>query len=123
MKSSEIHNGLDKKEIRDFLSMQFVKLYEDEQQNKKVGVHTHYDDPFEWAIKDAEAQIEYLKKLIEINKSRQAILQVIKMNGWEEWDVSDETENDLQTKLKMNFIGEKTEYKKLLVDIKYEGEK
>jgi len=123
MKSSQIHNGLDKKEIRDFLSMQFVKLYEDEQLNKKTGVHVHYDDPFEWVIKDSEAQIEYLKKLIEINKSRQAILQVIKMNGWEEWDVSDETENDLQTKLKMNFIGEKTEYKKLLVDIKYEGEK
>jgi hypothetical protein len=120
MKSSEIHNGLDKKEIRDFLSMQFVRLYEDEQQNQKMGIHVHYEDPFEWAIRDAEAQIVYLKRYIEINKSRQAVRQLIVANGWDEWDVSDETQNDLHTKLKMNFIGTKEEYDDLLRVIKYE---
>jgi len=121
MKSSEIHNGLDKKEIRDFLSLQFVRSYDDEQLNKKVGYPYDREDPFDWVIKDAEAQIEYLKKLIAINRTRQATRQLVLANGWEEWDVSDETENDLHTRLKMNFIGTKEEHEDLLRVIKYEG--
>lgn len=114
MKSSEIHNGLDRKEIRDFLSKQFVRTFEDEMQNKKVGYPYNKVDPFDYVIKDAEAQIEFLKKQIEIARTKQAIRQLILASGWEEWDVSDETENDLNTRLKMNFIGTKEEHENLL---------
>ena len=114
MKNSEIHNGLDKKEIRDFLSIGLLKLYEEENENKKETFPYNREDVFEWCIKDAEAQIKFLKKYIQINRSRQAITTLIKMGAWEEWDVSDETEKDLPYSLAMNFIGTKKEYDHLI---------
>jgi len=48
MKNSEIHNGLDKKEIRDFLSTGFVKLFEEGTENKKDHIPYDNDDIFEW---------------------------------------------------------------------------
>jgi hypothetical protein len=114
MKSSEIHNGLDKKEIRDFLSIGFLKLYKEEIENIKETFPYDREDPFEWCIKDSEAQIKFLKKYIEINRGKQGIRQLIVFSGWEEWDVSDETEKDLPYSLAMNFIGTKKEYDHLL---------
>ena len=35
------------------------------------------------------------------------------MQGWEEFDVSDETEKDLEYTLTMNFIGTQSEYEEL----------
>jgi hypothetical protein len=117
MKNSEIHNGLDKKEIRDFLSIEFVKLFKEETDNKKDILSYDEEDPFGWCVKDAEAQIKYLKKYIEINRSKQVLVQLIKNNGWDEFDVSDETEKDLPYSLRMNFIGTKEEYNFLLLQI------
>jgi hypothetical protein len=119
MKNSEIHNGLDKKEIRDFLSMGFVKAFEEEFKNKKKEYSYNAQDPFEWVVKDAESQIKYFKRLIEITRGKQAIRQLIKDNGWDEFDVSDETERDLPHcySLKMNFIGTQKEYDFLLLQI------
>ena len=116
MKSTEIHNGLDKKEIRDFLSIGLLKLYKEENENKKetFSYIDREENVYDWCIKDAEAQIKFLKRYIQINRNRQAIVQLIKMNGWDEWDVSDETEKDLPYSLAMNFIGTKEEYNYLL---------
>jgi hypothetical protein len=117
MKNSEIHNNLERKEIRDFLSISLVKLFEEETGNKKETFAHDREDIFGWCIKDAEAQIKYLKKYIEICRSKQAIVQLIKSNNWEEFDVSDETEKDSPHTLKMNFIGTKREYDFLLLMI------
>lgn len=118
MKNSEIHNGLDKKEIRDFLSIGMIKLNKEEIENIKETFPYDREDPFEWHIKDAKAEIKFLKKYIDINRGKQAIVQLIKMNGCEEYDVSDETEKDLPYSLAMSFIGTKEEHNHLLKIIK-----
>jgi hypothetical protein len=118
MKNSEIHNSLDKKEIRDFLSIGLVQLFEEEKKNKRDCIFFDNGDMLEWGIKDAEAHIEYFKKYIEISKSKQAIIRLIKMNNWQEFDVSDETQKDLSHSLALSFIGTEEEYKNLLKQIK-----
>ena len=118
MKSSEIHNGLEKSEIRDFLSIGLLKLDKEENENKKESSNYNREVVLDWCIRDAEAQIKYLKKYIEINRGRQAIITLIKMNDWEEFDVSDETENDLKYNQWMSFIGTEEEHKELLKSIK-----
>lgn len=119
MKNSEIHNCLDKKEIRDFLSLSLVKSFESEMQNKKeeIPYDNNPEHTFLWAIKDTEAQIKYLQRSLEILKMKEAIIQVIHASGWEEFDVSDITTKDLPYRLKMNFIGTANEYHELVENI------
>ena len=117
MKNSEIHNGLNMKEIRDFLSLALVKTMEDQFKNSKSDYVPHNDDPFEYSIQLSEMQIKFHMKSIEICKTLQAASQLIKMNGWEEFDVSDETQNDSSHKLSLSFIGTKEEYDFLLLQI------
>jgi hypothetical protein len=117
MKNSEIHQGLTNKEVRDFLSNAINKSFEEECNNKVVEYPYDKNEPFEWSIKNAEAQIEYLKKQINIMKARQAIILLIKSNGWQEFDVSDLTKKDTEY-LHMNFIGTVEEHENLLKKIK-----
>lgn len=124
MKNTEIHNGLDKKEIRDFLSKSLVNIFEEECNNKKVvvpyarcGTEHEYPHMIEWSIKDCENDIEYHTKRLELLKKKSAIIQLIRGNEWEECDVSDETFNDTYKRLHMNFIGTKEEYNKFILDL------
>lgn len=120
MKNSQIHSGLDKREIRDFLSKSIIQNFEAEKYNKKIHVPYTSDNSFEWAIKDAENDIEYHKKRLDLLKQKLGIINLIKMNGWKEFDVSDETSKDLQYTLKMNFIGTDEEYNKFMSSIENE---
>lgn len=117
MKNSEIHNGLENKDRRDYFGIQLVKLWDEEIKNVKptLPYSRHEDDPFDWSIKDTEAEIEKLKKQLEILKQKQAVVRLIAMCGWKEFDVSDQVERDMPYKLKMNFIGTDEEYEKHLV--------
>ncbi len=115
MKNSNIHNGLDKKEVRDFLSTSFVNLVIDEMNNKQSPpTASKSTDAFDWAIRSAESLIKYGTRQLEILRTRQGLLAVIKQNGWEEFDVSEETELDGETKHYKPFIGNKSEYTNLL---------
>lgn len=116
MKNSKIHEGLENKEIRDFLSMSIVKSFATESSNKKVYVD-YRDENF--LVKNAEAEVAFWTKQLEICRERSAITTIIKNNGWNEFDVSDETENDIiEYRMKMNFIGTESEYDDLLKRIK-----
>jgi hypothetical protein len=117
MKNSEIHKGLEKKEIRDFLSLTLVRYMEEQFKNSNLDYVPHNDDPFEYSIQRSERDIKFHMKQIEICKGLQAASQLIKMNGWEEFDVSDETVNDSTHQLKLSFIGTKKEYDFLLLQI------
>jgi adenine C2-methylase RlmN of 23S rRNA A2503 and tRNA A37 len=117
MKNSEIHNGLDKKEIRDFLSQTLVKFMEEQFENAQSVPIPHHDDIYEYSIQKTEQDIKYHTKQLQIYKGMQATIQLIKMNGWQEFDVSDETEKDTKHILKMNFIGTEKEYDFLLLQI------
>lgn len=120
MKNSEIHTGLEKKEIRDFLTMtletigqksfQKVTIPFDSQKNK--------EDPFEWSIKNAEQDILFWQHTLQILKEKSSIYQIIKMMGWNEFDVSEETEKDLP--YWMCFIGTDVEHRELIKSIKKE---
>ena len=118
MKSSEIHNGLDKKEIRDFLSIAVVKNFESEIGHKKPIIPYREGNSFEWAIKDTENEIIYYQRKLECLKERQAIAKMIKMNNWNEFNVSEETINDTGYKLHMNFLGTQSEYDNLINTLK-----
>ena len=117
MKNSEIHIGLDKKEIRDFLSLGLVRAYEQEFINKKETI-PYSENSFQWAIKDTEAQIKYLQRYLEILRIKEAIIQIIHTSGWQEFDVSEETINDMPYKMKMNFIGSEKEHQEFLMKLK-----
>jgi len=111
---TDIHQGHPQKEIRDFLSMQLVLLFETECKNKKLFISTNdFPNSFEWAKADAREQIKYFERYIENLNSRQAINQLITNNNWNEYDVSDYVYNNTGYKLGMNFIGTLEEYEVL----------
>ncbi len=115
MKNTEIHNGLDKKEIRDFLSMSLVTLFEEECDYIKEKVHdTRGLSQVEWAIKNCENEIKYHVETLKLLKRKDAIVKLIENNGWREFDVSDHTINDTQKRLCMNFVGTEIEYEEFI---------
>ena len=120
MKNSEIHNGLENQVIRDFLAMSMVKTFEEEMNNKKI--YPPYSNDFEYHIRVCENEIEFHKKRLSILKQRVAIINLIKAQGWDEFDVSDETTNDSGYTLQMLFIGTKEEFNRLEEKLKKENE-
>jgi G3E family GTPase len=114
MKNSQIHKELKDKEIRDFLAQQLVTLFDEEIKNNELKPIPHIDDVLEHLIQTTEQEIERLKKRLQIYRAKQAILQIIKKQGWNEFDVSDETEKDSLHMSKMSFIGTDKEYNHLL---------
>lgn len=124
MKNSKIHEGLPQKEIRDFLSMSLLKSYADESINKKdYSALAGMSNSVEKAIAIAEADIKYLQKYIENLKSKEAIWKLIELNGWKDFDVSDETEKDyIGYNQWMNFIGTEEEYIALINKINSEND-
>lgn len=116
MKNNEIHNGLPFKEIRDFLSTSLLKYWKESTENTKRHISVGKD---EWGLKNAEEEVRMWKLQLEIEKNKLAALTLVKMQGWEEFDVSDETEPiDGHW---MSFIGTNDEFADLLRVIKYEG--
>lgn len=93
MENKDIHNGLDKKEIRDFLS----------QWSRREG------------FKGTSSEIEYLEKELEKIKERlihcinhRAVLTLIESNGWKEFDLSDDIPYNKDTYF--GFVGTKEEF-------------
>ena len=93
MKNKNIHNGLDNKNVRDFLSKR-----------------TWYG--FDGEVEAIEKQINDLQEKLKKAKESQATRDLIRLNGWDEFDVSDEIE-DYQRGEYFNFVGTKEEYKQL----------
>lgn len=122
-KNSEIHNSLDKKEKRNFLAISIVKNHE-EYRNTKVDVpqccfdKNNEFEGIEIAIKRVETEL--FNKQAELNflKTNFAILKTAELNGWKEFDVSDETLRDSKYFLWSPFIGTQEEYEKLIETLK-----
>jgi len=89
MKNAEKHNELDKAEIRDFLAKQIGYGYEGEVENIKKRI--------------ADLQVE-----LEIAKRSQAARDLIALNGWESFDVSDDVE-DYKAGEYFQFVGTQEE--------------
>jgi len=109
MKLSEIHNGLENQNIREMLSKKIGDLVFNLPQKIQVDNKLYILD---WSIKNEEAEIAYHTELLNKTKEKQACRLLIKMMGWEEYDVSDYTQLDLPNWI--NFIGTENEYHNLL---------
>ena len=99
----DIYKGLNKKEIRQFLMNSLTKISYDAMFGKEYR-------------KNIEETIEKLKNQLEQNNSYLAILEMIKMNAWEEFDISDEI-GLMNGDRYCSFIGTKEEYENLLKGI------
>lgn len=117
MKNKDIHVGLPQCDVRDFLSNQLQLAFVAESNNKVRETKVKdSDDTLDWVIKSSEAAIEFYEKQIKFTKQKQSVLVLIKNCGWEEFDVSDETEKSYEDYY-MNFIGTKEEYEILIKKI------
>jgi len=117
MKNSEIHNGLERGEIRNFLAKSLIDATVRSNNNRPSSVPYDEKRGLECLILNGEVQIEYWKKYVEIMKQIQAIEQLIYLSNWQEFDVSDETIKDNPGGW-MSFIGTEKEYNNLLKTIK-----
>jgi hypothetical protein len=122
MKSSEIHNGLPEKELRNYFANALSETFDKNMTNQKVEIPYDKNHPFDWSIKNDEAEIARLKRNIEITYQKIALISLIKERGWEEHDISDYTTNDTNHKLWFSFIGTKEEYDELMVKLEIEKE-
>jgi hypothetical protein len=98
MKCVEIHNAFNQKEIRDFLA--------------KAERHVIHGDP-----KFIEAQIAALEKELEKARTGLAANQLLKVMGWQSFDVSDDVQ-DFGPGRYFSFIGTQSEYDELMSMIK-----
>lgn len=89
MKNSEIHNGLERGEIRNFLAKSLIEATVRSNNNRTQNVPYDEKRGLECLILNAELQIEYWKRYVEIHKQIQAIEQLIYLSNWQEFDVSD----------------------------------
>jgi hypothetical protein len=120
MENSEIHNGLDKKIIRDYISISFCELFDLQKEIKRQTPPTELiqQNVYEYEVKRIEADIKELKAHLQIANKKFVLYELMKMNGWSEYDISDETQKDLSYTLYMNFIGTEEEHSTLLAQIK-----
>ena len=114
MKDTEIHNGLDKKEIRDFLSESIVKVY-----NKEIDNRKEYDfnglSGLDISIKRLKIQIHNNENELNKLNTLKAVLTLSKNFNWEEWDVSDFVEKT-DKRLCRNFFGTEEEYNNFMIE-------
>ena len=116
MKDTDIHNGLQNKEVRDVLSKIIVdfSITKNPEYNPNLK---GLDAQIDWA----EKNIEYWKKEKEKIEHFQAVKKISDLYKWEEFDVSNFVEKT--EKLYRNFFGSKSEYldlcKKLSVEPEY----
>lgn len=96
MNNEDIHKGLDKQEIRDFLAKQLRDA------SKDGGMV-----PSEYL----EKEIAKLQATLKTSKTREATLQLIKICGWDWYDTSDYVLYNSETYF--DFIGSKEEYEKV----------
>lgn len=107
MKNKDLHDGLDKKEIRDFLSKQY----------QKEGRECNWSSDIEFL----EKELEKHKKMLESAYTFKGIKHLINIQGWRNFDVSDNIENYDKDNY-FEFIGTDEEFKNLLNKQKTTGD-
>ena len=111
--NDHIHVGLPQSEIRNFLSKQL----KDAQLRiiNYVEGNEPQNHPFDTIIYRAKEDIKKLENRIVCHETIKGIVELMKIMGWEEFDVSNETIS--YNREWMSFIGTKKEYDNLLLHI------
>lgn len=120
MKSSEIHNGLPEKEIRNFFAKSLSEIFDKECNNKKEEFRYDRTNPLEWSIKNDLAQIAVLKRNIELTEQKIALRSLLRDKGWQEFDVSDYTNCIFNNCEYKSFIGTSEEYDNQMLKLEEE---
>lgn len=94
MLNVNIHSGLDKKEIRDFLA----------KSERNEGILGRSSE-----IEYLEKELERIKERLNHAKNHRAIITLIELNGWQVFGVSDDIPYDKDTYFP--FIGTEEEFK------------
>lgn len=105
MKSEDIHNGLDKENLRNYLS----KLERTEAFQGRAG-----------EIPYLEKELERIKERLIHCKNHEAIITMIKINGWELFDVEDFVPYNKDTYFL--FLGTNKEFESLKKSAKLQNE-
>jgi len=119
MKTSEMHKGLDKSEIRDVLSNTLRETYCEQSNNKGKEIPYDTENVLQWVIATEEEKIKVARKTIKIINKRIGIIEMIKHFGWSEWDISEYATND-SGDLWNSFIGTEEEFDNLVKSISNE---
>ena len=106
-KNSEIHEGLDQSEVRNFLAHQLAEAWGTNAQPKSLDLSPD-SDPLDWAIQSAKNMKDLSERQIKNLEHKKAVLILIEKMGWEEFDVSEMTTKDMAWW--WSFIGTKEEY-------------
>ena len=101
MKCNEIHDNLENKDVRTFLA-------------KQIG-YGYYGE-----VENIELQIKKLQEELALAKASKAARDLIKLNGWREFDFSDFI-SDYKTGVYFPFVGTEEEAEKLEEAIKLEN--
>jgi len=103
MKDTELHNDLEKKEVRNVLA----KMLVDAGSSNKQPVFRHQKG-WDASIDNAKQHIEYYKKEVEKYETYKAVEIISKLYDWIEYDLSDYIKKT--GRLCRSFFGTKSEY-------------
>lgn len=114
--ASNLHDGLLNKELRDYLSLAIVKNFAEdnavyEYQKSSAPVYSAYARrEIDYNIAVLEHEISCKQRFLEVKRNLSAIIQLMKMNGWEDYDVSDLVSKQARYSMCHNFIGTAEEH-------------
>lgn len=109
MKNSEIHEGMDQKEVRNFLSLQLATAYDAWSTPQPSMPSPSEMSTLDWAILSAKRARDLAGEQIKRLEQQKAVLILIEKMGWHEFDVSEMTTKD--SAWWFSFIGTEDEYK------------
>lgn len=112
MKNTEIHNGLEYAKLRNILAKQLTNVY-NKMQSVNQEIHVKRPDVIRWSGYDYQKEHNILSEQLRVIEERKAIATIIKQMGWNTFDVSDITENDIPFGMVYDFIGTMGEYESL----------
>lgn len=115
MLDTNIHNHLDKKEIRNIISDGLLAIYllnPKRADLSKFPTEATADERILWEIETLEVEKENIDAKIEANRKRYGFIKLMQEFGWDEWDVSDHVRR--KDSMWRNFIGTEDEYNELM---------
>jgi len=115
MKDSEIHNNLENKEIRDFLSKTMVDSYHKHHNNKKNFEFSPDKNNLGQIIERLKIDIYNSNSELKYLETFKAITNIANSNGWTEYDVSDFVSKEHSDMMYRNFFGTEEEYKHFML--------
>lgn len=119
MLDTEIHNGLEKKEIRDFFSLSILNAYKKRHDSIRKMPSQNFDG-YVWAIEKEKINIHNAQMELEKLEALKAVAELASIYNWKEFDVSEFVSKSEKDGLYRNFFGTQEEFEKFMKDNGFE---